>query len=583
MVAAAAHADGGNGIAWRRVGRLWPRGPPSIVLALPEVAALFPSPGLRLPILSADISPAARTVPLARSSSGRVWGLPIEPQQGRHALFLGETGMGKSTALLQATVRAAELGGVVFFDPIGDTSRRLLDRLPSKAVGRVTWVSPAVSPVGVNALAGAARPGPAGDRALADLVQALRRVRAGRYADSPFWGPRVEEMVHLALRAASRYPNGTIREAAALLRAEGSRERGVPPAARDAVQELSERVRSRPEELDGARRVLDEVLRSPVLARMLAAGEATFSVATSARAGGIVVVSGDAPEVGESAARLLLSVHLAMLWSDLLARGSSAKVFVVADEIQWFANESAVELWRLGRRFNVHLWAATQSLASLSEPVREAALTNSADLVVFRGSPDDARELARWVGELSVETTLSLRRGEAAVLIGKGADCGWVRLPFEPERPRPDRWRQVWEQSRELWAAPEEVDVSPVPGRPESSLEEDGSDRARAALVLLWAGLVHEGDPPSVTVRLDELRSVLDADADAVRLAGGRLAAARALETTDTPLGRSWTVRRDPLGEILGNEIEPGELAEASERWARLVAARAHSDSRKGL
>ncbi|MCI4322331.1 MAG: hypothetical protein L3K05_08520, partial [Thermoplasmata archaeon] len=200
MVAAAARADGGNGLAWRRVGRLLPLGPPPIVLALSEVAALFPSPGLRLPTPSSGLPGTAQAIPIARSSSGRVWGLPVEPHQGRHALFLGETGMGKSTALLQATVRAAELGGVVFFDPVGDTSRRLLDRLPSRAIGRVVWVSPSVSPVGVYALVAAARPEPAGDRALADLVQALRRVRAGRYADSPFWGPRVEEMVHLALR-----------------------------------------------------------------------------------------------------------------------------------------------------------------------------------------------------------------------------------------------------------------------------------------------------------------------------------------------------------------------------------------------
>ncbi|MCI4322241.1 MAG: hypothetical protein L3K05_08060, partial [Thermoplasmata archaeon] len=434
-----------------------------------------------------------------------------------------------------------------------------------------------------NALAGATRPGPAGDRALADLVQALRRVRAGRYADSPFWGPRVEEMVHLALRAASRYPQGTLREAAALLGSGATRERTVPPAARDAVRELTDRARSRPEELDGARRVLDEVVRSPVLARMLAGRESTFSVAASARAGKIVVLSGDAPDVGESAARLLLSVHLALLWSDLISRGSSEKVFVVADEIQWFANESAVELWRLGRRFNAHLWAATQSLASLAESVREAALTNSADLVVFRGSPDDARELARWVSELSIESTLSLRRGEAAVLIGKGGESGWVRLPFAPERPRPDRWREVWEQSRDLWAAPEDLDVAPEPDSGGPSDERGGREGARTALLVLWAGFLDGGERDSLTVLLDELRSVIDPDGDAVRLAGGRLAAAAALEATDSPAGRSWTVRRDRLRELLGPELEPDELADARERWTRLVATRGRSDSRKGL
>ena len=583
LVAAAARADAGNGVRWRARGRLRGRYPPPIVLALAEVAALFPSPDLRLPYRIRGPGTESRTVPLGRSVSGRTVGLPVESGQGRHALFLGETGMGKSSALLQCAISAAELGGLAFFDPVGDTSRRLLDRLAPALLRRVVWISPSVSPVSVNALAAAGRPGPMGERALAELVQAMRRVRAGRYADSPFWGPRVEEMVHLALRAAAKYPRGTLRDGAALLASAAGRISGVPPGAEAAVRDLVDRVRSRPEEVDGARRVLEEIVRTPVLARMLATPEVSFSVGSAVRAGQIVLITGDAPDVGEACSRLLLSLHLALLWTELLSDRVMGKVFVVADEIQWYANEAAIELWRLGRRFNIHVWAATQSLASLPDPVREAALTNSADLVVFRGSPDDARELARWVAEVPVESTTHLRRGEAAVLIEKGGETDWVRFPFESDRPRPERWREVWERCRPLWG-PTDVGRDPVgQDRPFLAGTSEENDGVRRVLAVLWAGMASEPGSQTLTVALDELRAEVDPGGGAVRTAGQRLAAAGHLETAESASGRTWTLRRSDLADLLGTGLEPDELAEAELHWRRLVGRRNGSSPRKGL
>ncbi|MCI4370368.1 MAG: hypothetical protein L3J81_03455, partial [Thermoplasmata archaeon] len=556
-------------MTWSWAGRWFRKAPRAIGLSLSEVVPLFPSLSLRMPTPPLRGTSASWGIPIGRSAAGELWSLPVEPEQGRHLLLLGETGMGKSSFLLRAAVRASELGSVVFFDPIGDTSRRLVDRLPAGSLRRVVWISPGLSPVGVNALAPVALPAPAGDRALADLVAALRRVRAGRYADSPFWGPRLEEMLGLSLRAAAAYPSGTLRDASEILAAAGGRISGVPPNAEDAVRALVDRVRSRPEEVDGARRVLDEVVRSSVLARMLAAKDARFSIGDAVRDGRIVLVSGDAAEVGESVARVLLSVHLALLWGEVLAGRSARKTFVIADEIQWYANDAVAELFRLGRRFNVHLWAATQSLAALPETTREAAVTNAADVVAFRGSPDDARELARWSTDLAVESLLALRRGEAVALIGKGRDVGWVRLPFEPDRPRPDRWQAVWEQCRDLWApAAPDVDRSESGGGDDPT-KNAPSDGGRAVLLVLWAGLLAQRGSDSVTVVLDDLRAATEADPSDVRVAGQRLAKAGALTASDGPGGRSWTVRRAGLAELLAPGVDPRELARADVLWSR--------------
>src|SRR5579863_5779812 len=104
---------------------------------------------------------------------------------------------------------AVAYGAVVLLDPIGDTARELLGRLPSPVARSSLWIAPEVSPVGVDLIAAIRGGGPdrlAGERALGNLVDVLRRVRSSRYESAPFWGPRLEEMLRLSLAAAAAIP-----------------------------------------------------------------------------------------------------------------------------------------------------------------------------------------------------------------------------------------------------------------------------------------------------------------------------------------------------------------------------------------
>ncbi len=349
--------------------------------------------------------------------------------------------MGKSSALLGLAVEASHRGGVVLLDPIGDTGRAFLAGLDSRQRERTVWISPTESPVAVDLIAairsdtvGAV----AGDRALSDVVDALRRVRQSRFAETPYWGPRIEETVRRALAAAAALPGGTLQDAERLLGAVGRPPIGIPPEARDAVEELWRRARERPEEVEGSRRLLTELTARPALARMLASRRPRFSSSELSADGRIVVITAEAAVIGEAAARYLLAIHLALFWSARLAVPRPAKTFLLLEEAQWYAHESVAEMLRLARRANVHLYLATQSFGSLPEPVAEAVRTNAADFLVFRGAPDDARELARWTPNVDPVQVLSLPRGRALLLRGKGALITPVTVSpptvFPPER-----------------------------------------------------------------------------------------------------------------------------------------------------
>jgi len=549
-----------NGVRFSRCRRRLPWLAPGFLLSEDELANVLPGIECGVGLPEGQGAEGLPVLPLGRSAAGRVVGPPVEADQGRHLAILGETGMGKSSTLVAIARKASTLGGVVLFDPLGETARSFLSGLSTDERTRLVEVAPHGRAAGINALEGIGgkETDPVlSDRRLNDIVHALRRVRSGRYVDSQYWGPRLEEMLTRAVRAAAAFPTGTLADAHTLLATGGRTRQVVPSEAQDAVRDLADRVRERPDDAEGARRLLYEVVRSPVLHRMLCERSPALHARELVESGRIAVISGDASAVGESVARYLLAVYLALVWSELLARPSNPKTFVVLDESQWFSHESLAEMLRLARRKNVHVVLATQTVGSLPDAVADAVWTNVSDFIAFRGSPEEARELSRATHGLSVEELLALPRGHAAVLLGKGSSVEWVRTVGRPTGP--DR--------RTL----EKGGVPSIPA-PSSGTREPGlgTEGATATVdeVLAWmlerARAQPAGEP--LRVKLSELRSSLDPGGRAIREAGARLGRAGAMVSGAPSDGSAvWVVDPAKIPPLVG--LSPSSpSSEASER-----------------
>lgn len=534
----------GGGLLFRRPATFPPRGSPRVILSEEETVTWLPVGETSVPIAPVARSSTATLLPVGRTREGRVVGPAVEAGQGRHLVVLGETGMGKSSLLLALARRVARTHGVLLLDPLGDTARAFESELEPGSRNRLVRISPQRSRVGTNALDGIGSDSDPvrSERRLSDLVFALRRVRAGRYVESSFWGPRLEEMLTRALRAAAVWPNGTLVDAHTLLATGARLHREVPATSMGTVRELADRVRERPEDGEGARRLLYEVVRSPVLEQMLCARTPELAPRELVAPGAIVVISGDAAQVGESAARYLLSVYLALVWSELLARPQAPKTFVVLDEAQWFSHESLAEMLRLGRRANVHVVLATQAIASLPAAVAEAVWTNVADFVAFRGSPDEARELSRMSREIAPESVVALPRGRAVVLLGKGETVRWVqtvRIPLA-DRAGAASLREEGNGGTSVGARPETY------GSDGERVSPGGAPEVQSVLAEVERIAAAQTRGPTVRISLNALRRAVDPDGRAVRSAGAALGRAGLIVGTErTADGAVWVLRRD--------------------------------------
>ncbi|NNN16879.1 MAG: ATP-binding protein [Thermoplasmata archaeon] len=550
VIQSVTRSSGGNGIRFRPPSRWWAARPRPFVLTEPELLGLLPSPECVVGEVPRTPARFRRELVVGRAEVGTLLELRLDPQEGRHLAVLGETGMGKSTLLTALARQVGARHGVVLLDPVGDTGRALLSSLDPEARKRTVWVSPAESPIGLNALAGGENGNDApGPRHVADLVQALRRVRSGRYAESTYWGPRIEDVLTRALLAAVTIPGGTLADALQLLEAPERHPSPVAGEAGAAWRDLRLRTRERPEETDGARRLLYEVVGNSVLTRLLCERRPRWSSAELLTEGRITVVTGDAATIGEGAARQLLSMYLALLWSGILARSRPTKTFVILDEAQWFGNEALSEMLDIGRRFNIHLVLATQALGSLNESVRQAIATNVADFILFRGSPDDAREFGRIARSVSPEELMSLGRGEAILLRGKAGRFDRLRTPIgSPARVDPEVLGEIARSSMVRFAPRSERRTEATlqkPSRtaPPRAPEPHSTDAAVKALLEQIAG---KPDGELVRVHLGTLREGNDDDA------------LRALGAT---LGRDGILHRHGRDEAGGFwELRPGEV-----------------------
>ena len=549
----------GNGVRFQRCTSFPISRSREFIVSELELATTLPGPDSVASLGTASIRPS-EILPLGRTASGRIVGPEVEATQGRHLVVLGETGMGKSSLMVSIARWVGRSSGLILLDPLGETARQVRLEFSDAAPGRIRWISPVESPPTLNALDGTSADDPGAElrseRKLNDLVHALRRVRAGRYVDSSYWGPRLEEMLLRAIRAAGAIPGGTLVDAHNLLSTEGRTRQVVPPRAVEKVRELADRIRLRPEDADGARRLLFEVVRSPTLERMLCAREPTLKAGDLVEPGRIVLVSGEASVVGEATARYLLAVYLALVWSELLSRPGARKTFVLLDEVQWYAHESLAEMLRLARRRNVHVVMATQSLSALSEEVRESAWTNVADVVAFRGSPDEARILSRASPVLSPESILSLPRGEAAVLLGKGQAVEWVRSVRVPAQPgasghSAEETQRLVRHSAEASAAPRR--------------EGDGGSSAAVEEVVRYVRERVARTPPGAgaTVTTEELRRALDPTGRAVRVAGSVLGRAGAIVRTERGTSGSTWHLRSPFPESEVAQLRSSSKADA--------------------
>ncbi len=412
----------------------------SFVLNARELAALWHFPAEAPPHLAVIRSPKLPP-PQGVSDGDRQLGVstwadgavPVRlsiPDARHHLHFLGATGTGKTTAMLNLAVQDAVAGrGVGLLDPKGDLAQAFLPRIPRRRAGDVVLISPEESDltVGINPL----EVGPGDDR---DLI-AENTLTIFKRIYERYWGMRTDDILKSALLTLLRRPNSTLAHIPLLLTDAAFRQRLVrgldDPIGLDSFWNWYEHLTEaqRGEAIGPVLNKLRDFLVRPRLRRLLCQPHSTVDLRQVVNGGQILVADLSVGRWGETTAALIGSFLVAKLWQAVLARAAVPEeqrrdFFLFIDEFQHFQGIAGpfADALAQARSLRLSLTIGNQHLGQLPRDLREAISSNARSRAVFQCGQDDAAYLAREFAPLDATALMSLPRFEMAARLSIGGE-----------------------------------------------------------------------------------------------------------------------------------------------------------------
>lgn len=319
----------------------------------------------------------------------------------RHIYMVGQTGMGKSTLMLNMLVQDIHQGkGVALVDPHGDLAEQLLDYIPQRRMTDVIYINPSDTeyPVGLNLLDDSE---PVNRHLVAShLIDIFKKI----WADS--WGPRLEYILRNTILALLEFGGHTLLSIPRLLIDPEFRSfvlsRVSDPVVRTFWQmeyELYPKV-FRTETISPIQNKVGQFLSVLVMRNILGQAENKINFREAMDSGRIIIVNLAKGILGEDNSGLLGSLIVSKIFLTAMSRsdipvGDRSPFTVYIDEFQSFASESFAQTLSEMRKFGLHLVLAHQYLAQLPLQLRSAVFGNVGSVVSFRIGAEDGEYLER--------------------------------------------------------------------------------------------------------------------------------------------------------------------------------------------
>lgn len=362
----------------------------------------------------------------------------------RHLHLVGQTGTGKSTALLHLVSQHLQDGaGLALLDPHGDLAVASLSFVPKSRAHELVYFNPAdlERPIGFNVLERV----PVDLRALiADNIVAAFLHIWGKVSV----GSKSQQILRNSLRALMDAPSATLLCIPRLLTDERYRllvlRTVEDPVVRAYWLNEFDRydAKYRAEASAPILNKLDALLSAPSLRNIIAQPKSTIDIRRMMDEGRILIANLSAGAIGEGTSHMLGALLTTTIMRAALSRTDlpphqRRPFHLYADEFQSFATESFALILSEARKYALSLTLGHQYLAQLPESLRHAVLGNTGSFVAFRLGVEDAPLLAAHLGIDNPEALTDLPNFTAwARTLHNGTPTSAHRIDlYAPPRP----------------------------------------------------------------------------------------------------------------------------------------------------
>ena len=319
----------------------------------------------------------------------------------RHIYCIGQTGVGKSTLLLNMAIQDIQHGnGLCVIDPHGDIAESLLKYIPNHREKDLIYFNPAEDKgrITFNPLSNV--PQRYHHLVASGLVSTFKKI----WADS--WGPRMEHILRFTLLTLLECPGATLLDIQALLTDQAFREEvlgytdnpHILAFWRNEYAGYSSRLRA--EAISPILNKTGVFLSSAPLQNTVGSIESSFRMGEVMNGSKILIVNLSKGTIGEDASSILgsmlvTSIQLAALHRAKQPETSRKPFYLYLDEAHSFITLSFADILAEARKYKLGLFICHQYIEQLNEKIRPAIFGNVGTLIAFRVGAVDAEYLAK--------------------------------------------------------------------------------------------------------------------------------------------------------------------------------------------
>ena len=341
-----------------------------------------------------------------------------------HCHVLGKTGHGKSVLLTNTALQDIYAGrGIAIFDPHGDMSSEILQRLPSWRSRDLVYIDPNDTErvVSINLVDNV--PPDRVDFVAASIVGTFKAI----YGES--WGPRLERILYASVAALIECPGTSLVGLGKLLKSETYRAQVLRhvrnPVVRDFfVTEYDQwDPKYRQQNIESVLNKVEQLFASDFLRATFGATRSSIDFSDIMDNRKIVVANLSTGVLGELHSRLLGAMLIAGFAQAALSRAAIEEhlrtpFFLIVDEAQHFSNEVFCQIFSELRKQKLGAILAHQYIHQLPDYLSAALTGNVGCTIAFELSADDAKAIAPEIGLKNPDSLVDQGPGEA-----------WLRHP----------------------------------------------------------------------------------------------------------------------------------------------------------
>ena len=367
---------------------------------------------------------------LGRGTNGKA--VPIDQSSMfLHMMIAGKTGFGKSTQMFNMALQTIRAGyGCVVYDPGGDDSKELMEKIPENRIDDVVWIEPGKEDgysTGFNFLQiGLDEDDPNYEKAVENLVDDLAKT----LGQDEYWGPVMRRVSRSLIRAmnASKHDFNLL-DLNYILLDQDSRERFRDIVEQEGIDWLDDSMRDiaekDDEDLEPLRRRFEEWRENPIARRLISFRDGGVNIADAVENDKIIIVRMGSE--GEDLKQMLMMAVLRRVWAAIRSReNEDAKdrdpFFVYMDEFHNLvpddhSDSTIPTMFREARKFRLSLVIADQYYSEIPDHILTGINVNTDTVLSFNpGHIDQAREIAPTLDE------------DPQTLLNEGKYKSWTRL-----------------------------------------------------------------------------------------------------------------------------------------------------------